>query len=117
MRSIVFKICAADAWRAAQRDGGYKGSAVDLEDGYIHLSSAAQVEETARKHFSGQTDLVVVAFDSEALGGKLAWEPSRGGALFPHYYGILDPELALWSEPMPLDGAGIPMVPERVTSC
>ena len=117
MRSIVFKICPIDAWRAARREGGFRGSPIDLEDGYIHLSSAVQVGETARRHFSGQTDLVIVAFDSESLGEKLEWEASRGGALFPHYYGVIDPELALWSEPMPLGADGTPIVPERVMSC
>ena len=90
---------------------------MDLDDGFIHLSSAAQVAETARKHFSGQADLVIVAFDSATLGDKLVWETSRGGALFPHYYGVLDPALALWSGSLPLDASGKPIVPERVTSC
>lgn len=90
---------------------------MDLKDGYIHLSTATQVSETARKHFSGQEGLIVVAFEAEALGDGLVWEPSRGGALFPHYYGALDPQLAVWSEAVGLDDNGVPMLPDRVTSC
>jgi len=86
----IYKICSASAWREAERRGAYTGSADDLRDGFIHFSTAAQVAETARKHFFGQTGLFLIAIDAEALGEALRWEPSRGGALFPHLYGELD---------------------------
>ena len=85
----VYKICSVALWRDAEATGVFKGAPVDLADGYIHFSTADQVTETARKHFFGQRDLVLVAVETAALGNALRWEPSRGGALFPHLYGPL----------------------------
>ena len=68
----------------------YRGSADDRRDGFIHFSTAAQVAGTVAKHFAGQTGLFLIAVDADALGEALKWEPSRGGALFPHLYGELD---------------------------
>lgn len=86
----IYKICAASAWREAERQGVYRGSADDARDGFIHFSTAAQLGETARKHFSGQTELLLIAIDAEALGAALRWERSRNDELFPHLYGELD---------------------------
>ncbi|MCC2108816.1 MAG: DUF952 domain-containing protein, partial [Hyphomicrobiales bacterium] len=79
---------------------------VDLADGFIHFSTAAQVAETAAKHFAGQTDLLLVAIDGATLGDALKWEPSRGGALFPHLYAPLDPRAAISVRPLPLGADG-----------
>ncbi len=87
---MIYKICPASAWREAERAGVYGGSDDDRRDGYIHFSTAAQVAETARKHFHGQTGLFLVAVDADALGDRLRWEPSRNNELFPHLYGELD---------------------------
>jgi uncharacterized protein (DUF952 family) len=87
---IIYKITPASAWREAERQGVYRGSADDLRDGYIHFSTAAQVAETARKHYFGQRGLLLVAVDADALGAALRWEPSRNDELFPHLYGELD---------------------------
>ena len=89
MRTI-YKITPASAWREAERQGVYRGSSDDLRDGFIHFSTAAQVAETARKHYFGQTGLFLVAVDADALGDALRWEPSRNDELFPHLYGELD---------------------------
>jgi uncharacterized protein (DUF952 family) len=86
----IYKICPASAWREAERQGVYRGSADDLRDGFIHFSSASQVAGTARKYFARQTGLFLIAVDAAALGDALRWEPSRGGELFPHLYGELD---------------------------
>jgi uncharacterized protein (DUF952 family) len=86
---MIYKICPAPAWREAERQGVYRGSADDHRDGYIHFSTAAQVPETARKHFFGQTGLFLIAVDADALGEALRWEPSRNNELFPHLYGEL----------------------------
>jgi uncharacterized protein (DUF952 family) len=82
--------CPASAWREAERQGVFRGSAVDIKDGFIHFSDASQVAETARKHFFGQTGLFLIAVDADALGEALRWEPSRNDELFPHLYGELD---------------------------
>ena len=86
----IYKICSASAWREAERQGVYRGSADDVRDGFIHFSSAAQVKETARKHFLGQKALFLIEVDTEALADALRWERSRNDELFPHLYGELD---------------------------
>lgn len=88
--ATIYKICPASAWREAERQGVYRGSADDARDGFIHFSTAAQVAGTAAKHFAGQAGLFLVALDADMLGAALKWEPSRGGELFPHLYGDLD---------------------------
>jgi uncharacterized protein (DUF952 family) len=86
----IYKICSASAWREAERQGVYRGSADDVRDGFIHFSTAPQVAETARKHFFGQTGLFLIEVDADALGEALRWERSRNDELFPHLYGELD---------------------------
>ncbi|MCW2282364.1 uncharacterized protein (DUF952 family) [Rhodoblastus acidophilus] len=104
--ALIYKIMPGTDWAAAQECGVYEGSPVDRTDGFIHFSTAGQVEETAAKHFAGQDGLVLVAFDEAALGEKLLFEPSRGGALFPHLYAPLPTALALSAHPLPWrDGA------------
>jgi len=78
---LVYKVCAAHEWGDAVAASTYRGSNVDLRDGFIHLSTATQLEETLRRHFAGQVGLVLVAVDPDALGAALRWEPSRGGDL------------------------------------
>jgi len=104
----IYKILKAADWDAAARVGRFDGAAVDLEDGYIHLSTAAQAPETARLYFSGQAGLVLVRLDVEALGAALRWEPSRGGQLFPHLYGPLNCAQAEAVTPITLDDDGTP---------
>ena len=104
--AIIFKICKGSEWHEALCAGAYRGSTVDVRDGYIHFSTAAQVEETAARHFTGMKELVLVAIDSERLGPALKWEPARRGDLFPHLYGTLDPAAALAVEPLPLGPDG-----------
>jgi len=103
---VIYKICTAAEWRAAERDGIYHGSDVDRRDGFIHFSTAAQVAETAARHFAGQGDLLLVRVDSARLGSRLKWEPSRGGVLFPHLYGDLDLTMVMKVEPLPLGPDG-----------
>ena len=103
---MIYKICPAQEWLAAETAGVFRGSAVDRRDGFIHFSTAEQVAETARRHFAGQPDLVLVSVDPAALGTALKWEPSRGGALFPHLYGELDVAAVRRVDPLPLDDAG-----------
>ena len=104
MPETVYKILDAAEWDEARARGRYDGSEVDRRDGYIHFSTGAQVAETARRHFAGRRDLVLVAVDAEALGPALKWEPSRGGDLFPHLYGALPVAAARWARPIRLDG-------------
>jgi uncharacterized protein (DUF952 family) len=107
----IYKILLATEWRAAERAGIFSGSAVDRRDGFIHFSSAEQVVETAQRHFSGQRDLVLLNIDATALGDRLRWEPSRGGALFPHLYGELATTAVRRVDPLPLDAQGRQVFP------
>ena len=84
---VVYKIVATEEWAEAEAAGVFAGAAVDRADGFIHFSTAEQAPETAAKWFAGRDDLTLAAIDAEALGKDLRWEPSRGGALFPHLYG------------------------------
>jgi uncharacterized protein (DUF952 family) len=102
----VYKILKASEWAAARRAGRFEGAAIDLTDGYIHLSTAAQAGETARLHFAGQANLVLLRIDAAALGEALRWEPSRGGQLFPHLYGALDCALVEAATPIVLGADG-----------
>ena len=112
MTSIVYKLVDRAAWRAAETTGSFTGSAVDLRDGFIHFSSATQVRETAARHFAGQADLLLVAVDAAALGAALRWEPSRGGALFPHLYGPLPLDAVRSVASIGLDAGGHHVFPE-----
>ena len=112
--TIIYKICEAALWRAAERAGSFAGAGIDARDGYIHFSSAAQVKETAAKHFAGAADLVLVAVDADRLAPALKWEPARGGALFPHLYGALPLDRVLWVKALPLGPDGSHVFPELV---
>lgn len=104
--AIIFKIMSRKLWTEAQARGELEGAPVDLKDGFIHFSTAEQVRETAARHFRGQSDLVIAAVDGDALGVPLTWEPSRGGALFPHLYRPLTTADVIWDKALPLGRTG-----------
>lgn len=108
----IFKILGRDEWAAAQAAGRFEGSAVDHQDGYIHFSTAAQAPETARRYFSGRTDLVVLEVEGDDLGTALKWEPSRGGDLFPHLYAPLAVTDVRVVHEAPLQEDGTPRMPQ-----
>jgi uncharacterized protein (DUF952 family) len=110
--TTIYKICETSLWRSAEREGRFTGAPVDLSDGFIHFSTAGQVAETAARHFAGIDDLVLVAVDAGALGAGLKWEPSRGGALFPHLYGHLPLAAVRWVRPLRLGVDGRHVFPE-----
>ncbi|MEZ5931680.1 MAG: DUF952 domain-containing protein [Alphaproteobacteria bacterium] len=104
--AIVYKIVTRAQWGEAEKAGVFKGAPVDLDDGFIHFSTADQVRETAARHFAGQSDLLLVAVDAGALGQALVYEPSRGGALFPHLYADLPLSAVRAVDPLPLGADG-----------
>jgi uncharacterized protein (DUF952 family) len=114
MNRMIFKLVDRTSWQAAVVSGAFGGSPVDRRDGFIHFSTAAQVRETAARHFAGQADLLIVAVDAGALGGALRWEPSRGGDLFPHLYDPLPLDAVQWTADLPLDAAGRHVFPPTV---
>lgn len=99
--ATAFKIMSAAEWRNFQEEGRFAGSPVDVEDGFIHLSAADQVKGTLARHFAGRTDLVLVEIDLARLGEAVRWEPSRGGALFPHVHAELPLAAAIAARPLP----------------
>ncbi|MCB1407607.1 MAG: DUF952 domain-containing protein [Rhodobacteraceae bacterium] len=103
---LVYKIFRRPEWDEFVAAGRTLGAPIDLIDGYIHLSTASQVAETAAKHFAGQSNLVLVAVETGALGADLRWEPSRGGALFPHLYRPMIAADVVWDKSLPLGAAG-----------
>lgn len=111
---MIYKICRSEEWRAAQETGCFDGAPVDLADGFIHFSTAAQVRETAARHFSEETGLVLLAVDVAALGDGVRWEPSRGGDLFPHLYGTLPLDAVRSAEPLPLGSDGVHWFPAGI---
>ncbi|WP_027168403.1 DUF952 domain-containing protein [Mesorhizobium sp. WSM3224] len=106
MSQIIYKIAPEALWREAEKNGCFTGAPIDIADGFIHFSTAAQARETAARHFAGQTDLLLVAVDSNKLGDALKYEVSRGGALFPHLYAPLALDAVLWVKPLPLGADG-----------
>lgn len=102
----IYKIVTVAQWRAAEATGTFEGAPVDLADGYIHFSTAAQVGETLAKHFAGQRDLLLVSVEVEPFGAALRWEPSRGGQLFPHLYVALPVTAARSVRRIPVDAEG-----------
>lgn len=112
---IIYKICPERLWREAEANGQFRGAPVDLNGGYIHFSTAAQVRETAAKHFADQSDLLLVAVDAALLDDALRWEPSRGGDRFPHLYAPLDLSAVVQVTPLPLGPDGAHMFPDLVS--
>jgi uncharacterized protein (DUF952 family) len=110
--TVIYKICERALWREAERTGVFEGAPVDSHDGFIHFSTTGQVAETAARHFAGAGDLMLVAVDADALGSALRFEPSRGGALFPHLYGQLPLTAVRWAKPLPLGADGRHIFPE-----
>lgn len=103
---LVYKISSRSLWRDAEARGRFTGAPVDLADGYIHLSTAGQAPETAARHFAGVADLLLLSVDVQALGLALRYEPSRGGALFPHLYGDLPLDAVRAVDDLPLGPDG-----------
>lgn len=99
---LIYKIFRPAEWADLTAHGTTQGAPIDVADGYIHFSTATQVRETAAKHFAGEGDLVLAALDAETLE-PLKWEPSRGGALFPHLYRALTLADIQWTAPLPVE--------------
>lgn len=111
---IIYKVCPKADYEAAADIGFYRGMPIDHEDGYMHFSTAAQLPETLEKHFSGQTDLVLLYVDAERVENHLKWEPSRGGDLFPHLYTELNMAHVLRTHDLKTDESGRYILPDDI---
>jgi uncharacterized protein (DUF952 family) len=112
--TTVYKIVAVDLWQAAENSGVFSGAGIDLNDGFIHLSTGAQARRTAQLYFKGQGNLVLVAVDGARLGAGLKYEPSRDGDLFPHLYGPLPLAAVLSVRPLPIGIDGNHIFPQDI---
>ena len=104
--AFIYKILSNEQWQQAKKEGEFLGAPIDIEDGFIHFSTATQVAETANKHFKGQYNLWLLQVDEAKLGDNLRYEVSRGGALFPHLYAVLDCDLIEKALPFNADNDG-----------
>lgn len=111
---LIYKILRGGEWADLQCNGETAGAPIDQADGFVHFSNAAQVRETASKHFAGEDGLLLLAMEADTLGAALKWEESRGGALFPHLYAPLRQSDVVWAKPLPLEG-GFHHFPDDMT--
>ena len=111
--SFVYKVCSKDEWDRAVLNKFYAGSEIDNEDGFIHLSTKEQLNETFEKHFRGKKNLLIISFSTEKIQDNLKWEVSRNGGLFPHYYGNLETKFAEKIYKLLLNADGIHKFPEN----
>jgi len=107
MSEVAYKLVDRAEWELARLDGAYAGSAVDLKDGYIHMSSTAQLAETARRHYAGRGDLLLIEVELKVLGEALKWEAARGGDLFPHLFAPLPVSAARQERALSVDEDGV----------
>lgn len=112
MKKYIYKICPENLWQEALEKGVFLGAPIDVQDGFIHFSTAEQAVETAAKHFAGQKNLLLVAIEEHVLGDAVKYEVSRNDDLFPHLYGTFSPEQVAWVKPLPLDEAGLHIFPQ-----
>jgi uncharacterized protein (DUF952 family) len=110
--TTVYKVLSTEIWEMAKISGVFRGSAVDLRDGFVHFSAKDQLAETLHKHFAGAADLLLLYIRSEQIADNLRWEPSRGGALFPHLYAPLPVAAVHRVEPLRLDPNGTHILPQ-----
>ncbi len=113
---VAYKVLTAAQMAQFEQDGRFAGAPVDLADGYIHMSTVEQLGETVAKHFAGQDDLFVLAIDLVTLGDAVKWEPSRGGALFPHLYASLPRSAVIAQAPLSRCPDGVIALPAAAAS-
>lgn len=113
-KKLIYKIATRTQWETAEKSGVFEGAPIDLADGYIHFSTAETVRETAAKHFAGQQDLLLINVSSSLIADKLVYEPSRGGALFPHLYGDLPLSAVIGAVDLPLGADGRHRFPDGI---
>jgi uncharacterized protein (DUF952 family) len=112
---FIYKIATEAVFAPARKTASFSGMPIDTVDGYMHFSTAAQLADTLRLHFAGQSDLVLLAVAAADLGDDLVWEPSRGGSLFPHLYHRPLPIASIaWEAPLSVDADGHCALPEAV---
>ena len=108
---LIYKIFRATEWAELTNSGATRGAPVDIADGFVHFSTAAQLHVTLRRHFADDRELVLLAVDADSVGDDLRWQPSRGGDLFPHLYRNRTLDDVLWESQIQ-DGTTGPICPK-----
>ena len=108
----IYKVCDRSLWDQAVNVGYFAGAEIDLQDGYIHFSTAAQLADTLAKHFAGRTGLCLLRVDPTGLAIK--WELARGGDLFPHLYDRLPLSAVELIGELALDADGVHQLPSQL---
>ena len=111
---FIYNVCDIALWQDAERDGVFTGAEIDLWDGYIHFSTASQLQDTLARHFAGRDGLVLLTVDCAPL--DIVWEAARGGALFPHLYDVLPLDCVVAQHHLQLSASGDHILPENVFS-
>ena len=114
--NLLYKVCSKDDWDKAILKKFYCGSEIDNKDGFIHLSTKKQLNETVKNHFRGKKNLLVISFSTKKIQDNLKWEVSRNGDLFPHYYGNLETKFAVETYNLQLNTNGIHEFPKNFYS-
>ena len=109
---IILKILTATQWTDAQ-SGALVQAPLDIADGFVHFSTASQVQETLDKWFQGEEGAVLLAFDTQDFADTLKWEPSRNDELFPHVYGPVKAEQVKAHWAMQMGQGGAPLAPRE----
>ena len=112
---LVYRLCHPDDWSAAVAAGVFAGTEVDRRDGFVHLSGADQVQDTATRHYAAVRPLMLLTVDARRVDGEVRWEESRDGALFPHLYGAIPIEAVLAAQRLVEDREGHLMIPPLMT--
>ena len=110
--NFIYKICDEDLWKKAKAVGYFNGSKIDLKDGFIHFSTAEQLEETLLLHFEGVENLLLLTIDRSRI--DIEWEPARSGNLFPHLYDFLPLSAVVAIDPLFLDDDGRHILPSQL---
>jgi uncharacterized protein (DUF952 family) len=116
-RQFVYKVLPRADWESACQTGTFAGSRDDVRDGFIHLSTSAQLPGTLARHFGGQRDLLLIQFETRVLEEALRWETSRGGEVFPHLYAPLPTAAATARFELREGIDGVPLLPENLRAC
>jgi uncharacterized protein (DUF952 family) len=111
---LIYKVMTPDQWDVLDQKAETVGAPIDIQDGFVHFSTAGQCAKTLELYFAQQPRLRLVAVDAATLGDALKWETSRGGDAFPHLYAKLQKEDVLWVETLALDDNGVHVLPDKM---
>ena len=109
----ILHIATVSDWDAAVASGRYTTSTYGVtieEEGFIHASTAEQVQATAARYYADLGEpLVVLVMDEDRLqagGVPVLHEELANGLVFPHLYAELPVALVDEVRPASFDDSG-----------